>query len=779
MMQIDLSQRALRPIDSRLVKMALLQNAHLGVLKLGYNNLGDEGTCILAEGIAKHQALQSIDLGFNNIGDVGCQALATAIASARSGTLHTLYLAGNLIGPDGAFAIADLLRRGSSLRRLYLTGNKIRAEGVGAITGAIIEAELRNDGGDQSSDADDSSTTKQTAANYSATAARTTTRSCEGMKELFLGGTDMGSDGCRSVGQLLARTTSLKVLSLTNCEFGDDCIAQLAASIKANRDNLPLESLQLSFNRIGCRGIEHLFNAIWGSQILKELRLDNNKIGDLGAQHVAGVLPTLRTLETLDIGFNTIKTRGIMFLSKAIADSSKLKFLSVCGNKLDTNAAKALTYALAYSQSLTTLELVGCGIGEEGQRQIVAGIVSNKHTTIREFSGFEVGPIIVTLGFPAALEHWSNEQVFNFVHLMWTNIDSDLLASEEEERMTDPLSFLDGDETSSKPAPLEAGVVVKIAKETFESLVEQGIDVFSKASTREDGYACASSPIADDGIVFEDLHERSKRTCSRSGSSVSPSKTDSFVTPPEEPKSSAPDPARKKRIVEWLCANIQHLNKLAQLPFSSSELGRLHQRYFTPVVNESGGSVAPSQTPSAELLGMSASSVPMVSLTSSSGNPADVMSDGTSEAYLLPSGDSSAITSLPIMKRKVSYRCLGDAALASAPRLESGFHNQQWHPGSVSMLIEGGPGCSSLPRKSKRARRNRSRISFLPRIKAKLDSYLDVCHEKALITMRQLYYVERAILSGQVNPIDPSKTVRTHLCGEFASDAETIICDMI
>ena len=100
------------------------------------------------------------------------------------------------------------------------------------------------------------------------------------------------------------------------------------------------------------------------------------------------------------------------------------------------------------------------------------------------------------------------------------------------------------------------------------------------------------------------------------------------------------------------------------------------------------------------------------------------------------------------------------------------------HVGSVAKMIQEGPSGHSLPPKSKKARRNRTRISFLPRIKAKLDSYLDVCHEKALITMRQLYYVEQAILSGRVNPLEEG-TPRTHLSGALASDAETIVVDMM
>jgi hypothetical protein len=61
----------------------------------------------------------------------------------------------------------------------------------------------------------------------------------------------------------------------------------------------------------------------------------------------------------------------------------------------------------------------------------------------------------------------------------------------------------------------------------------------------------------------------------------------------------------------------------------------------------------------------------------------------------------------------------------------------------------------------------------------RLDSYLDVCHEKALITMRQLYFVEQAIIGGQVNPLEPSAPQRTHLSGTLAAEAEMIIVDMI
>ena len=107
-----------------------------------------------------------------------------------------------------------------------------------------------------------------------------------GMQELYLGGTGMELTGCQSVSRLLETSCYLRFLSLPNCDIGDDEVSILALSIKSNKGQLPLESLQLSFNNITHKGLEAVANALWGSQSLRELKVDNNIIGDRGA-HLA------------------------------------------------------------------------------------------------------------------------------------------------------------------------------------------------------------------------------------------------------------------------------------------------------------------------------------------------------------------------------------------------------------------------------------------------------------------------------------------------------------
>lgn len=375
----------------------------------------------------------------------------------------------------------------------------------------------------------------------------------------------------------------------------------------------------------------------------------------------------------------------------------------------------------------------------------------------------------------------------NFVNVMYEKHRGDADdAQSGMERELDPLNFLPSDNNgkdpiSSRPSPLESSVVVEIAKKAYENLVANGVDVFSR---RRNGVSEPSfgSPLAGDAIMIETI-QRSESQGADGGENVSGRKelmlsqqARSFVAPPEADtprKAEMPDPARKQRIVEWLCTNIQHLNELSQLPFSSRELWRLHQHYFTPVVNESGGAMF--QCSGNGVI----SSVPEVSRVHPVGSSASPFMELSDDNFAVPvsdpalPGSPAVAASLPMLKRKVSYRFLADAVVTSQSRVDI-FQNA-----SVARLIEDGHTGHSLPPKTKRARRNRTRISFVPRIKAKLDSYMDVCHEKALITMRQLYFVEQAILKGQVNPLEPSPQQRIHLSGVLASEAEMIIVDMI
>ncbi len=337
----------------------------------------------MASGISTHSALTSLDLGFNNFGDKGCAALSSAILSTSriGGKLHTLYLAGNCIGKEGARALAKVIRCGCGLKRIHLTGNNIGPEGVEELMSAVMDYENRirhNESNDDRSPSKGNSAIAKSG--YS-----------DGITELFLGGTNMGHAGCIAVAKILEQSTSLRVLSLANCELNDREAVILAAAITENCKNLPIEKLLLSFNNLTCKGIEALMNAVWGLKYLKDLQLDNNQMQTRGSQVVAAVLGAVKTLTTLNVGFNAISGSGIKVLMKAVAESKTLTSLTISGNNIDFNSANAVAIALAHNKSLTSIFLDHCSIPNEGQRLMTAGIVSNSNTRLQVLTGFRIG----------------------------------------------------------------------------------------------------------------------------------------------------------------------------------------------------------------------------------------------------------------------------------------------------------------------------------------------------------------------------------------------------
>eukprot|EP00568_Trieres_chinensis_P003475 CAMPEP_0183302804 /NCGR_PEP_ID=MMETSP0160_2-20130417/8458_1 /TAXON_ID=2839 ORGANISM="Odontella Sinensis, Strain Grunow 1884" /NCGR_SAMPLE_ID=MMETSP0160_2 /ASSEMBLY_ACC=CAM_ASM_000250 /LENGTH=302 /DNA_ID=CAMNT_0025465621 /DNA_START=26 /DNA_END=930 /DNA_ORIENTATION=- len=260
-------------------------------------------------------------------------------------------------------------------------------------------------------------------------------------------------------------------------------------------------------------------------------------------------------------------------------------------------------------------------------------------------------------------------------------------------------------------------------------------------------------------------------------------------SPPPSPDLSFDE--RRKRIVEWLCRHIQHLNELSQIPFDSAELWRLHQHFFNPSVqdiNSGSGTASPAppnnnNTHSLDGFGGSEGhhggssmfSQPHAVSASSQSSEGHMATVPVSEPSLPVGGAAGVLPvpsrggymgTLPMLKRKVSYRFLNEALLGSKSEARTEHDASASANGGVgglggaaagsrpiSKMIEDASGQSMQP-KSKRARRNRTRISFLPRIKGRLDSYLDACHHKALVLMRQLQFVERSLLSGQVYPLE-------------------------
>ncbi|HJD55253.1 MAG TPA: hypothetical protein LFW21_01065 [Rickettsia endosymbiont of Pyrocoelia pectoralis] len=92
-------------------------------LKFYANQIGDEGTKLIADSLKANSTLTTLDLGINQIGAKGVKLIADSLKV--NSTLTKLDLVINKIKDEGAKLIANSLEVNSTLTNLCLVGNKI------------------------------------------------------------------------------------------------------------------------------------------------------------------------------------------------------------------------------------------------------------------------------------------------------------------------------------------------------------------------------------------------------------------------------------------------------------------------------------------------------------------------------------------------------------------------------------------------------------------------------------------------------------------------------
>lgn len=767
---INFSRRGLRPKDALLLKRVIVNNPHLSVLKLGYNNLGDSGAYAIASAILKgdsHHHLSVLDLGFNGIGDTGCESL---VLNAVAGNFHlrTLYLSGNNIGQKGALSIAGAILHGCCLSALYLSGTNIGPIGVKAISAAITECEARTNvcAGDGSG-----------------------LQICR-IEQLDFGCTAMNSVGFIGIPNMMLSNNSLRVLCLASNGIDDRDISLFSQAISQS-ESIQLEALHLSFNQITCIGVECLMNAMWGSKSLRVMKLDNNKIQDRGAQLCAVVLASIG-LVALDLSFNRVTAVGIRALMKSISENTSLLSVAICGIPVDQNASKAVSYALAYNQTLRSFYMDNCSAGYSTLRHIVAGIVSNRSGSLRVLTGFPLGPITVTLGMPQLPESWSNDQVLGFVRLMW-----------QQWRQKEAVGA-DSEDLQEAKGPAPPAAVAAAAKIAFSTLGESPEGALhSEPYERE--FAETSPLIPPNAALlertlsgtlrvpaFHDIFDgdipNTIEAWSEDFRPDLPTHQSLQTIKNVESENPLENRERRNKNLRWLCVNYRSLNDIGQLPFNNADLWQLHQYYFSPPHYSStqsdvtAQSLIDSHTDQAHQTDIVAT-LTSNELTGIGKSPTQrgkviISHDETCGEHHLATelrikqrslnGEKSLRTTqevlnsikFPSLGHAISFQALNNAVLSVSTKRKS---DDEYNEKDDS--------------KAKRARKPKPRISYYPRIKARLESLGAKPLDETLSLLRKLKYIE-SILFPDNNAYDEfDKGDGSHQ--PVRSDVEMILIDLL
>jgi len=228
-------------------------------LQLDQNQIGDEGTALLADALARDTtSINFLDLSGNGIGDAGSTALAARLGGNCA--LRHLDLARNDVSGGGGVALGRMLTVNSGLRQLALCENPVGAAGARAIGLALSEN--------------------------------------SSLRILSLRACGLGPEGAELIAQGLRSNTALVELSVGLNGIGDGGAAAFAEVIRMNRS---VKEIYLDDNGVEGFGADLIAKALVVNDCLQTLWLVRNRLHLDVVEKFARIFPQHPSLKRLGI----------------------------------------------------------------------------------------------------------------------------------------------------------------------------------------------------------------------------------------------------------------------------------------------------------------------------------------------------------------------------------------------------------------------------------------------------------------------------------------------
>lgn len=188
---------------------------------------------------------------------------------------------------------------------------------------------------------------------------------------------NIGDDRVVEIGETLRNNQDVKVLNLSKNVFGDDGLEALAHAFVTDT---ALERVVLGDNpRIGVRGLTALGEALGKhTTTIQLLSLTNCELGSLEchALSTSGLSSNLHLQELL-LHSNFIGDEGVTTLAHALKRNSSLKVLDLSDNPIGDDGFRGLYEGLRGNQHLTHLYLNDNRVSEYGLQQMVYLVDAN------------------------------------------------------------------------------------------------------------------------------------------------------------------------------------------------------------------------------------------------------------------------------------------------------------------------------------------------------------------------------------------------------------------
>jgi Leucine Rich repeat len=196
------------------------------------------------------------------------------------------------------------------------------------------------------------------------------------LKELDLGGNELGAESGKAMVEALKTNTTLCTVTLDGAGLS---IAELTTAT----------SITLSKKGLGDASGLVIAHLITRNRSLTQLSLNGNQLGDAGGCALAVALQANMTLAQLDLGGNNLGPESGKAMGEALKTNTTLTQLSLNGNKLGEAGGCALAVALKTSTTLTQLSLNSNELGDASGLALAAVLSGRRfHWLDLSFSSF-------------------------------------------------------------------------------------------------------------------------------------------------------------------------------------------------------------------------------------------------------------------------------------------------------------------------------------------------------------------------------------------------------
>ena len=297
-----------------------------------------------------------LDLCKQVVGPQGIEPLLDAMDKNKYMT--RLLLGNNIVGDDGAKAIADYIKSGRSVLDIwYIAGNRFTAKGLKWITEALSQDTQ--------------------------------------VRHLWLKRNPLGPDSGPLLRDLLTHNQTLEVLDVLNCGLLNDGVIEVAKGLSSNRS---LRHIYLCANGVKASGAKAVADAITTSE-LTTLYISCNRLGDEGVRYLAEGLKHNTSIERLGLASNRISSKGARALVDALHEHPNLLHLDLgfmrgtdalgeSGNVLGDEGAETIAELIASHPTLRSVDLLHNDISQRGLNALRDALRQNPRLLKLRFTQF-------------------------------------------------------------------------------------------------------------------------------------------------------------------------------------------------------------------------------------------------------------------------------------------------------------------------------------------------------------------------------------------------------